>query len=77
MVLNILLAIKMVKNVKPLCAIFLKLITNRKDFDDSNYMSFLIKNDILLLACFHEKYLRTDGKSYEKKSAQNFYDNKI
>ena len=40
-------------------------------------MYFLIKNDILLLACFHEKYLRTDGKSYEKKSAQNFYDNKI
>ena len=33
------------KKVKPLCVIIPKISTYRRDFDETKYMSFLIKND--------------------------------
>ena len=39
---------KMVKKVKPLCVMLPKISAYRRDFDETKYMSFLIKNDELL-----------------------------
>ena len=33
------------KKVKPLCVMLPKMSTYRRDFDETKYMSFLIKND--------------------------------
>ena len=48
---NILLATKMKKKTRPLCIFLPKMSAFRKEFDQTNYMSFLIKDDELL-----EKY---------------------
>ena len=42
-ILNILLAIKMLKN-RPLCIFLPKMKAYRKDFDEAKQMSFLIKD---------------------------------
>ena len=47
----------MLKNVKALCIFLSKVSAYRKDFDESKYISFIIKNDELL-----EKY----NKIWEK-----------
>ena len=39
------------ENIKPLCIFLPKMTTCRKDFDETKYISFLIKHDELL-----EKY---------------------
>ena len=39
------------KKIRPLCILLLKMCAYRKDFDETKYMSFLIKDDELL-----EKY---------------------
>ena len=36
------------KKIRPLCVFLLKMSTYRKDFDETKYMSFFIKNDELL-----------------------------
>ena len=46
--LNISLATKMIKKIKSLC-IFLPKV--RRDFNETKYMSFLIKDDELLEKC--------------------------
>ena len=48
--LNILLATKMIKN-RPLCLLLPKLSANRRNFDETKCMAFLIKDDEML-----EKY---------------------
>ena len=49
-VLNISLATKMLK-LRPLCIVLPKMSSYRRDFDETKYISFLIKDDELL-----EKY---------------------
>ena len=36
------------KKIRPLCVFLLKMSAYRKDFDETKYMSFFIKNDELL-----------------------------
>ena len=36
------------KKIRPLCVFLLKMSAYRKDFDETKYMSFLIKDDELL-----------------------------
>ena len=43
-VLNILLAMKMLKKIRPSCMFFQKIGAYRRDFDTTKRMSFLIKN---------------------------------
>ena len=54
--LNISLATKRLKN-RPSCIFLLKMSAYRRDFDETKYMSFLIKDDELL-----EKYNEIWGK---------------
>ena len=49
--LNILLVTKILKKIKTLCIFLPKMTAYRKDFDETKYISFLIKNDEFL-----EKY---------------------
>ena len=49
--LNISLATKMLKKMRPVCIFLPKLSVYRRDFDETKYISFLIKYDELL-----EKY---------------------
>ena len=42
---------KMVKKVKSLCVMLPKISAYRRDFDETKYMSFLIKNEKLLDKC--------------------------
>ena len=46
------------KKIRPLCIFLPKMTAYRKDFDETKYMSFLIKNDELL-----EKYNKIWKKS--------------
>ena len=46
-VLNILLVTKMLKN-RPLCIFILKMSAHKRDFDETKYVSFLIKDHELL-----------------------------
>ena len=39
---------KYAKKIRPLCIFLLKISAYRKDFDETKYMSFLIKDDELL-----------------------------
>ena len=36
------------KKIRPLCIFFLRMCVYRRDFDETKYMSFLIKDDKLL-----------------------------
>ena len=45
------------ENIKPLCIFLPKMTTCRKDFDETKYISFLIKHDELL-----EKYNKIQEK---------------
>ena len=47
-VLNIWLATKILKKNRLLCIVLLKMSTYRKDFDETKYMSFLLKDDEFL-----------------------------
>ena len=49
--LNILLVTKILKKIKTLCIFLPKMTAYRKDFDETKYISFLIKDDEFL-----EKY---------------------
>ena len=49
--LNILLVTKILKKIKTLCIFFPRMTAYRKDFDETKYISFLIKDDEFL-----EKY---------------------
>ena len=49
--LNILLVTKILKKIKTLCIFLPKMTAYRKDFDETEYISFLIKDDEFL-----EKY---------------------
>ena len=51
--LNILLATKTLKKIRSSCTFLPKMSVYRKDFDETKYMSFLIKDDELLEA-YHE-----------------------
>ena len=46
--LNILMATKMLKKIKPLCIFLPKMSAYRKDFNETKYIYFLIKDDELL-----------------------------
>ena len=80
--LNILMGRKMLKKIRPLCIFLPKITAYRKDFDESKYISFLIKDDGLL-----EKYneiwekvknsLKAKIKSCNEKLNRNFHNNKI
>ena len=56
--LNILLTTKMLKKNRPLCIFLQKMSTYRKDFDETKYMSLLIKDDDELF----EKYIEIREK---------------
>ena len=56
--LNTLLVRKMLKKNKPLCIFLPKITAHRKDFDETKYISFLLKDNELL-----EKYNETWKKS--------------
>ena len=49
--LNILLGTEMLKKIRPLCIFLPKMSAYRKNFDETKYISFLVKDDELL-----EKY---------------------
>ena len=60
----------------------------RRDFNETKYMSFFIKDDELLEKykefwefdsepAYNEKYLKTKIKSYKRKTNTNFHNNKI
>ena len=72
--LNILLVTKILKKIKPLCIFLPKMTAYRKDFDETKYISFLIKDDEFL-----EKYNEIWEKvknSLKKKLIVNQYTRK-
>ena len=72
--LNILLVTKILKKIKPLCIFLPKMTPYRKDFDETKYISFLIKDDEFL-----EKYNEIWEKvknSLKKKLIVNQYTRK-
>ena len=48
MILNMLLAIKMLKKIRRLNIFLQKMSAYRRDFDKTKYMSFLVKDEKLL-----------------------------
>ena len=72
------------KKIRPLCIFLPNMTAYRKDFDETKYMSFLIKNDELLVKyneiweifknnsepVYNEKYLKAEKNTTTKKSIQ-------
>ena len=66
--LNNLSVTKMIKKIRPLCIFLPKMNAYRKDFDESKYMSFLMKEDELL-----EKYNKIWEKAIKKEFDSELY----
>ena len=58
----------MIKKIRPLCIFLPKMNAYRKDFDESKYMSFLMKEDELL-----EKYNKIWEKAIKKEFDSELY----
>ena len=79
------------RKVKPLCVMLPKISANSRDFDETKYMSFLIRKNNEIWdkvskvikkrldsdLVYNDKYLKTKIRSYEEKINTNFHDDKV
>ena len=67
------------KKIRPLCILLPKMSAYRKDFDETKFMSFSIKDDELLKRHneIWEKVENIIKNSYNGKISTNFHNNKI